>query len=159
VTKREDRLVAKMMDFGYSTIGVDEHIRLPISEPWQAPEWEKGRGWRKNEAKRMDVFSFGMVCVWLLFEPYLSSSLGLPPDVGQWANDFFDEDGVRETIKTIKEMEHLIILTEQMLRLLLPNDDRATAEWVEFFRVALSSTQEERELGDTRLFYQGNIST
>ena len=39
---------------------------MPKSEPWHAPEWHH-RGFGLSDAMRMDVFSFGMLCFWLLF--------------------------------------------------------------------------------------------
>ena len=59
---------AKVTDFGYSTIfnNEDDIIRLPRSQYWTAPEWHH-RGFTTSEAKSMDTYSFGMVCLWLLF--------------------------------------------------------------------------------------------
>ncbi|KAK3356289.1 serine/threonine protein kinase japonica group [Lasiosphaeria hispida] len=78
---------AKVIDFGYSTKYIlhDQRLRLPRSEPWHAPEildcnnrhgWE----WTPPEATKTDLFSFGMLCLWLLFEPSLSATT--PPPQG-----------------------------------------------------------------------------
>ena len=60
--------VAKVADFGYSTLVAedDDIIRMPKSEPWNAPEHHH-RGFTFSQALRMDAFSFGMLCLWLLF--------------------------------------------------------------------------------------------
>ncbi|KAK3379116.1 hypothetical protein B0T24DRAFT_145647 [Lasiosphaeria ovina] len=64
---------AKIIDFGYSVFSdgrdPDERwIHLPTSKPWNAPEVT---GWEvlfsSNEAKRADTYSFGLLCLWLLF--------------------------------------------------------------------------------------------
>jgi hypothetical protein len=39
---------------------------MPRSFPWAAPEWHH-RGFSFEEATKMDMFSFGMLCFWLLF--------------------------------------------------------------------------------------------
>ena len=41
-------------------------IYMPKSEPWHAPEWHY-RGFGLLDAMKMDVFSFGTLCLWLLF--------------------------------------------------------------------------------------------
>lgn len=39
---------------------------MPRSTPWVAPEWEKDRKYKFCDAKKMDTYSFGMLCFWLL---------------------------------------------------------------------------------------------
>jgi serine/threonine protein kinase len=62
--------VAKVADFGYSTrfVDKDEAIQMPGSRYWVAPEWHH-RNYRTNVmgAMKMDAYSFGMLCLWLLF--------------------------------------------------------------------------------------------
>jgi serine/threonine protein kinase len=64
--------VAKVADFGFSTWfrSDNDFILMPISEPWCAPEYHE-RGFSPDNAKRMDVYSFSMLCLWLLFGPFL----------------------------------------------------------------------------------------
>ena len=69
-------LVAKLADFGHSIIARDKSdvCRLPSSEPWTAPEWHH-RHHSFAEARRMDIYSFAMVCLWLFInEPCALSS-------------------------------------------------------------------------------------
>lgn len=40
---------------------------MPRTPPWDAPEWHH-RGFQISEAMKMDVYSFGMLCFWLLFK-------------------------------------------------------------------------------------------
>ena len=60
-------LVAKITDFGHSVIVFNKgHMcRLPSSEPWTAPEWHH-RSHSFAEARNMDIYSFALVCLWLL---------------------------------------------------------------------------------------------
>ena len=63
----------KVADFGYSTLTVGESgkVFLPKSRPWNAPEHHFGE-FNAQEAKKTDVYSFGMLCLWLLFGNRLS---------------------------------------------------------------------------------------
>lgn len=66
---------AKVADFGFSTYFHEEQedlIQVPRSVPWTAPEHHV-RYFTSQSAKVMDVYSFGMLCLWLLFD---NKSLG-----------------------------------------------------------------------------------
>jgi len=63
---------AKLTDYGYSTCfaSEDNQIIMPASKYFVAPEWE----WHHRNftaspanARRMDIYSFGILCFWLLF--------------------------------------------------------------------------------------------
>lgn len=58
----------KIADFGYSTFVAGEvgTVILPKSRPWNAPEHSFGE-FKVPEAKKTDVYSFGMLCLWVLF--------------------------------------------------------------------------------------------
>ena len=60
--------MAKVTDFGYSTLFTKDSdlITMPNSPPWTAPE-RYHRGIWPKEARKMDAYSFGMLCLWLLF--------------------------------------------------------------------------------------------
>jgi serine/threonine protein kinase len=63
-------LTAKVADFGFSTLLAGSgFINMPRTKPWQAPEWHH-RGFRFPEAVAMDIYSYGMLCMWLLFYNY-----------------------------------------------------------------------------------------
>ena len=64
---REGKLIAKLADFGCSVLGTnrDQLVRLPKSEPWFAPEYHH-RDFKLHMAQRMDIYSFGMLCLWTL---------------------------------------------------------------------------------------------
>ena len=52
---------------------------MPDIRPWNAPE-HHDRSFRPEKAKQMDVYSFGLLCFWLLFKAGSSADLPLPPD-------------------------------------------------------------------------------
>jgi serine/threonine protein kinase len=60
--------VAKVSDFGFSTlVAGSSAVNMPRTMPWYAPEWHH-RGFTVSDAMKMDVFSFGMLCLWFLFQ-------------------------------------------------------------------------------------------
>lgn len=60
--------VARVADFGYSTWlgGANDLVLMPRTQYWTAPEWHH-RPIHNASAVKMDVYSFGMLCLWLLF--------------------------------------------------------------------------------------------
>jgi serine/threonine protein kinase len=71
IFKDEDgTYTAKVADFGFSTHFYSEQenlIKMPKSVPWAAPEHHT-RWFTPASAKVMDVYSFSMLCLWLLFD-------------------------------------------------------------------------------------------
>jgi serine/threonine protein kinase len=62
-----DMYVAKVADFGYSTAFAESGgIIMPCSRTWVAPEWMNGHKFKFSDARKMDAYSFGMLCFWLL---------------------------------------------------------------------------------------------
>lgn len=63
----DSRPLAKVTDFGYSTVFATDRdlVTMPDSGVWTAPE-RHYRGFYPEKAKKMDIYSFGMLCVWLL---------------------------------------------------------------------------------------------
>jgi len=80
------KTTVKVADFGYSTLvagenfvigetpaagrksdgGLAARVFLPKSRPWNAPEHHFGE-FTAAEAKKADAYSFGMLCLWVLF--------------------------------------------------------------------------------------------
>lgn len=79
-----NKYIARVADFGYSTrfCGEDGLINMPVSRPWNAPEHHP-RGFHALNARKMDIYSFGLVCLWLLFE----GNYSLPPHSQTSSND------------------------------------------------------------------------
>lgn len=67
-----------LADFGYSKFGAaDELTRLPKVEPWEAPEWHP-RKFELGDIQKMDMYSFGLICLWLFFREESLVDLELP---------------------------------------------------------------------------------
>lgn len=57
---------AELCDFGFSTIhATGKLIQLPCSWPWTAPEYHR-RGFTLGDAKKTDIYSLGLVSLWML---------------------------------------------------------------------------------------------
>lgn len=92
--------VAKVTDFGYSTLFKDENtsVSMPRSGYWTAPEWHE-REVLPTQAKKMEAYSFGMLCLWLLCYKSNDSSAG---------RDF--EKDMKDT--STKRLQHALGLLE-----------------------------------------------
>jgi serine/threonine protein kinase len=75
---QSDGMAVVLADFGFSRFGaMDDLVKLARSEPWDAPEWHP-REFKLKDTKKMDVYSFGIVCLWLFFGNNTLLDLGLP---------------------------------------------------------------------------------
>lgn len=65
----EGNYVAKAADLGYSTIfsNTDMQVYMPGSQGWVAPEWGPNIITNLEGALKMDIYAFGLLCIWLLF--------------------------------------------------------------------------------------------
>lgn len=73
---------ARVADFGFATpYSADSSSRVVLfgTPLWRAPEMLCYPDFTPAEAMRTDVFSFGMLCLWFMFDRYLSGTLPLPP--------------------------------------------------------------------------------
>ncbi|OCK98961.1 uncharacterized protein K441DRAFT_693173 [Cenococcum geophilum 1.58] len=76
-------LTAQLSDFGYSTEYEDDSaITVPCSKPWNAPEvCYESNLLSPSEAIKTDIFSFGMLCAWVLFREELSNQFPIALDL------------------------------------------------------------------------------
>ncbi|RSL59388.1 hypothetical protein CEP54_007267 [Fusarium duplospermum] len=146
---------ARVIDFGYSTLYADNQrcIKLPISYPWNAPENNRqSKEWNLPDAKRADTYSFAMVCLWFLFQPYFSGSKPLPISI---SNSFMDEFAAEQeqspphdihVLDTLKvSNEKLLLLSCQLLAAESSLEDSKHDVLQVFFRTSLSHHPEDRE--------------
>ena len=61
---------AKLADFGYAGWAINDKkdvlIKPPRSRPWDPPEYHH-RGFTVLGARKLDIYSFGMLCLWFIF--------------------------------------------------------------------------------------------
>lgn len=62
------QFVARVTDSGYSTWlgGAKDIVFMPRTPHWTAPEWHH-RPITSASAVKMDIYSFGLFCLWFLF--------------------------------------------------------------------------------------------
>ena len=147
-------VVPRMADFGYSTIvhqnGDNETIKLPRSRPWDAPEHTFGPC-NFVAASRMDIFSLGMVCLWVLCHQKAGEETLLLPVPDSNAIDISTGFSWSRSIEQWKESDHLIRLAKSAAHSFenLPNNQQNRLD--EFFTSALQIKPTDREHNARRL--------
>lgn len=145
-----ERYTARVIDFGFSSLYIhdNEKLLLPKSVPWNAPETEGRQSeWSPLEAVRADLFSFGMLCLWLMFEVPLSeirSHLTLT-DAG------FSSPGY-QTLKRLKEIDKLQEYVQQLLSLEVDLDSNVKSALEGLFDSTLSRDPMQRRIGSLQEF-------
>jgi serine/threonine protein kinase len=71
----EDAIIAKVADFGFATIASNNNSRISTTPPWAAPEVGSRDGFTLEWAKKTDIYSFGMLCLWVLFKERLEEKM------------------------------------------------------------------------------------
>ncbi len=137
---------AKVIDFGYSTqYADDEHlIGMPISWPWSAPEHTRlDQRWTPAEARQLDAFSFGLLCLWVLFEKTLSGATALFDDTA-WACP--NDEQSTFILAKYKDAQQLPVLVQRLLDAgdSMRDDEKHAAG--SFFNSILSREPLERDI-------------
>ena len=95
--------IAKVADFGYSTIFTGAGaIVMPRSKPWVAPEWEDRCGFTLSDAQKMDAYSFGMLCLWLLLDVSLNDleiKRELEEDMAAFAHELVESQDTLQAVQ------------------------------------------------------------
>lgn len=142
---------ARVADFGFSTHfrHDDELIQMPKSPIWYAPEWHD-RNFRPDAAKKMDVYSFGMLRLWLLLRKDLCTNTPTLTNSIQ-ARDLFDENcppeqNLLEQWKSDRNGELLERVTSVVDASLSFSAETKT-NLTRFFKATLAFDPGERSLG------------
>jgi serine/threonine protein kinase len=96
-----DVIQIKIADFASACFGgsEDEPVKVSRTEPWDAPEWHP-RSFLLKDAKKMDIYSFGLLCLWLFFRHDNMNELGPGITVGM---AFSGQDpGLTAKLQTLK---------------------------------------------------------
>ncbi len=137
---------AKLADFGYAGWAVNNKedilIKPPRSRPWDPPEYHH-RGFTVLGARKLDIYSFGMLCLWVLFFYRSLGGCSVPKDVKlNWSWPFHD-------FKLLDNMKHENTLGDFAIDLVrsvegLPANQRGNIE--RFFLSALAREPAERTM-------------
>lgn len=111
----------RVADFGFSSIG--DQVVLPKSWPWYAPEWDEYPEFTFQQAIKSEIFSFGMVCLWIVFENVLSSFPSLSEGakstrVGRSEND------LQSTLKLLADLKSKDALGSLATRLVMQESEQ-----------------------------------
>ena len=124
----------------------DDLVSMPMSWPWCAPEHTHHQ-FQPAQARKMDIFSFGMLCVWVLFEKYLSRITSLPQEA-RWAKQYFDDKEERNpslrVLDDLKQADELAMIAKQLVLAEgdIGNDERQALE--QFFGTSLVCNSNKR---------------
>ena len=138
-----------MTDFGYSTwfANEDELFHLPRSYPWYAPE-HNFHHFTPAQARKMDVFSFALLCLWVMFERYLSGIVPLPQEA-HWADRYFQDMGKRDPrmsiLEDLKQGDELVKLSRQLVMAEKDLEDDRKQALEGFFIASLTCDPWKRE--------------
>ena len=121
--------MAKVTDFGYSTLfsSDDAQIWMPRSGHWTAPEYHY-RGFTPTNAMKMDAYSLGMLCLWLLWLPCRGDRL----------------DADREFRKALDAHKEALDLAFELVRTTEGVADKDRDNIQQFFRLTLAKNRDER---------------
>ena len=129
----------KVADFGYSTLaGGEVKVLLPKSRPWNAPEHHFGE-FDVPEAKKTDVYSFGMLCLWVLF-----GTMRTPQNTTQCK--FEESTGPRTLLEELKADDKMVHIANRHIDSvpLAELDDEHRICLKEFFNLTVRYNPKER---------------
>jgi len=146
------KTTVKVADFGYSTLAPTEllatgegldpggtaRVFLPKSRPWNAPEHHFGE-FTVTGAKLTDIYSFGMLCLWILF--------GSAQTECMTKSILFDAfTGLRPPIEQLKDGNELEAITDQLIDSipLASFNDEHRIRLKEFFSLTVQLNPENR---------------
>jgi hypothetical protein len=134
-------------DFGYSTIVArqDQAIYLPKTVPWQAPEHHH-RGFFLQNAKRLDFYSLGQLCLWLLFEPQIRVQTKYSEIESGTSAEITAEMMMVEWLQQHIQGQDLITHATQMLHEVSGLVDVQRDSLVQFFNATLAMDPKNRAL-------------
>ncbi|KAL9100712.1 MAG: hypothetical protein Q9163_003938, partial [Psora crenata] len=144
---------ARLIDFGYSTRyarDTDLHT-MAATKPWNAPEHNRyHKLWTRFEAKKMDYFSFGMLCLWVLFEKDLSAStLSFRKTVFRRGCEVScsSPEQLKDILQDSKADGKLPLLAQELVDAEIGLKDNERTALKEFFISVLDERQDRRDIG------------
>jgi serine/threonine protein kinase len=148
----------KLADFGFSTLSTqeDELVRLPRSRPWDAPEWHH-RGFRFPAARKMDAYSLGVLCLWLVFNETFgqNTTSSASSSNGQTGYAYLKtswKEYPRHTLlEKLKYEDELPALACYLISTAIEGNDDQKCKLESFFALTLAREPEERSSDFGRL--------
>ena len=126
-----NRPFARVADFGFSTtFNSQSTVFMPKSGHWTAPEWHH-RGFKPASAMKMDVYSLGVLSLWLTFYE----------DQGHKSQSF--PEYLTSRIRSPPDLKETVLETSGM-------NENAKVDLVEFFNATLARDADQRTLDLTK---------
>jgi len=140
-----DKSTVKVADFGYSTLAIAEEgkVFLPKSRPWNAPE-HHFREFTLLEAKKTDVYSFGMLCLWVLFANNLPD---IPQTTAEGSTElisFGAPYGPRTLLEQIKDDDKVEGIAYEFMQTMPDLNDEQKIKLQKFFSLTVSKIPDGR---------------
>ena len=139
-----DDVGVKITDFGYASLGNqdDDLVKLARSRPWDAPEYSP-RWLTMRSAKRMDVYSFGLLVLWLLFrqEPIFREGK-TSVSVGKAFET--DDELLLERLEELKESDGLLTQAIQLVSKCSKVNENLRVRLERVFTISLSREPSSR---------------
>jgi hypothetical protein len=109
----------------------DDFAKMPLSRPWNAPEWHD-RAFKASDMIKMDVYSFGMLCLWFLFQE----------------NEQYPG---QNAIRGLKSNDTLRVLAQQLIVTTVGLDNEQKSNLESFFNLTLVRDPKRRDMGFEQL--------
>jgi serine/threonine protein kinase len=135
----------KVADFGYSTLAAGEagKVLLPKSRQWNAPEHHVGE-FGLPAAKKADVYSFGMLCLWVLF---VDSFRDIPQTTTEGATELISFDAPlrsRTLLEQLKDEDKLKDIANQLMESILSLSTEHKGRLGQLFSLTVQLDPEKR---------------
>lgn len=109
----------------------DDLAKMPLSRPWNAPEWHH-RVFKPLDMIKMDVYSFGMLCFWFLFQQ----------------NEKYPG---QNSIEELKSNDTLRVLAQQLIATTVGLNNEQKSDLDRFFNLSLIRDPKGRGTGFEQL--------
>jgi serine/threonine protein kinase len=146
--------VPKLIDFGYSCFGSTDSdpAVLPKSPPWHAPEYCEEPEDRRGHttilgAKKMDIYSYGLLCYWILFWEGSGDKSRTEDPNSQPRGPKQCIEGINRAKKMIRDLKDApgpTAILSRALSQIEGLDSNKSSALTEFFDAALSKNPEKR---------------
>ena len=149
----EGKITAKMADFGYSFLANEGDEDVPFqpaeSWPWNAPEHHH-RKISIQQAQKQDVYSFGMLCFWVLFQAKITAKD--PESASQIPHQHSANEQHLYSFRMLEEWKRKMRLQGVALEMTTQTISGKEGDILrEFFRCSLAHEADKREKDFFRL--------
>lgn len=111
MNSEDGSIIPQVANFGHSNIYTNSNTTVEVTRtaPWHAPEaGTQRREYTHLDAIRADIFSFGMLSLWVLFRDEVAKQFGVTPDFADDCEHTKSKPALLFTIMTsLKDQDRL----------------------------------------------------